>query len=98
MSSADIAARALEAINAVKVREFDFPSDWTEQVNACAECQSYKGHPIQLGICDTHRRPLYRRDAHDAEELRRLDTRRMEIARDALVEIANGALLQKAEG
>jgi hypothetical protein len=71
-------------------REFEFPADWHEQIDACEECQRYAGHPVQQGICNTHRRPLWDRETHDANqrELRGLYARG--IARAALAK-ARGA-------
>jgi hypothetical protein len=61
-----------------------FPSDWKEQIAACPDCQRYKDHPIQRGICDTHRRPIYATEAHSAHETRILGYRAKDIARAAI--------------
>lgn len=82
----DEALEALESIRDLQQTPFEFPTDWHEQINACPECQRYKGHPIQQGICDTHRRPLYERDAHDQHEEKAIGYRAMRIASDALSE------------
>lgn len=82
------AIEALRKIEALKPEEFDgFPADWSEQVAACSECQRYKGHPIQQGICDEHRRPFYERERHDAREAEAIGPRARIIARDALAKL-----------
>lgn len=79
---------ALEAITMLQPRPFDnFPEDWRDQIDACPECTRYKNHPIQRGICDEHRRPLYDRDAHDEHETRALGYRMRSIAQAALAAI-----------
>ena len=75
---------ALEKIAGWEPEEYPFPPDWTEQIKACAECQSYAGHPIQRGICDTHRRPLWDREKHEAHQKIVRGYRAQMIARDAL--------------
>lgn len=61
-----------------------YPPDWREQIAACPECQRYKDHPIQRGICDDHRRPIYAQEEHDAHETKVLGYRAQDIARAAL--------------
>jgi hypothetical protein len=76
---------ALERIRDLKPRPYDkHPTDWREQIDACEECQRYSGHPIQQGICNTHRRPLWERETHDKHEERALGSRAAIIAREAL--------------
>lgn len=76
---------ALVEIRDLRERPYtEFPSDWTAQIAACSECQSYRGHPIQQGICNQHRKPLYARDGHDAHETSILGIRARDIARAAL--------------
>lgn len=79
-----VLVEALEFIRDWSPREFMFPADWSEQIENCAECESYKCHPIQQGICNTHRRALWDREAHDNQqrELRGLYAR--DYARVAL--------------
>ena len=86
--SADIARRdaALAEIANPTPSEFEFPADWSEQIAACEICQSYANHPIQRGICDTHRRPLWDRERHDSDEEKRLGWRAKNIANRALTE------------
>lgn len=81
---------ALEQIANWQPREFEMSSDWAEQIDQCEDCRNYAGHPIQRGICDKHRRPLWDRDMHDQQqrELRGLYAR--DIARAALAK-ARGA-------
>lgn len=61
-----------------------FPPDWRDQIAACPQCQRYKGHPIQNGICDDHRKPIYAQENHDRHETKILGYRARDIARDAL--------------
>ena len=76
---------ALEQVRDLEPREFHgIPDDWDEQIEACEVCQSYKGHPIQQGICDTHRQPLYRRRSFDEHERAAIGYRAKLIAREAL--------------
>lgn len=82
-----VAARLREALTQiVELSEapFKFPVDWDQQIEACSECQRYKGHPIQRGICDTHRRPIYERERHDESEQKAIGYRAKTIARQAL--------------
>lgn len=80
----DIRNQALEEIIALERQEFAFPADWQDQINACPECKRYQGHPIQQGICDEHRRPLWDREKHDSHEQKALIYRAKDIAREAL--------------
>lgn len=75
---------ALGQIAALQPVAFDFPTDWSEQISACSECERYRDHPVQRGICDAHRRPLWDREKHDSREEKRLGYRAKEIARSAL--------------
>jgi hypothetical protein len=76
---------ALREIVALERKPFDFPADWKEQIEACDECQRYRSHPIQQGICDKHRRPLWDREKHDSQEQKALIYRAKGVAREALV-------------
>lgn len=76
---------ALDEIANIKERKKDcYPPDWRKQIAACPECQRYKGHPIQQGICDEHRKPIYAQEDHDRHETKILGYRSMDIARAAL--------------
>jgi hypothetical protein len=79
---------ALTQIEALKPEPFVFPPDWHEQIEACPECQSYRGHPIQQGICNTHRQPIYARERHDSFEEKAIGPRARSIARSTLSRIA----------
>ena len=80
----ELVARLTEIAN-LDVRPFDgFPDDWQEQIKGCSECLRYKDHPIQQGICDEHRKPLYARDHHDSHEQSILGYRAQTVARNAL--------------
>lgn len=81
-------ALALEQIIETEPRPYAFPADWHEQIDGCAECQRYADHPIQQGICDTHRRPIWDREKHDRREREALAYRMREIARNGLQAIA----------
>jgi len=61
-----------------------YPPDWRAQIDACPECQRYKDHPIQRGICDTHRKPIYAQEDHDRHETQILGYRAQSIAKEAL--------------
>ena len=80
----DKAEAALREIESLAPSEYVFPADWGEQIKACPECLRYKDHPIQQGICDLHRRPLYARESHDAFEAQAIGPRAQRIARAAL--------------
>lgn len=76
---------ALEEIKNLEPRtENKYPTDWRQQIAECPECQRYKNHPIQLGICGEHRRPIYAQERHDEHEIRVLGYRAKDIARDTL--------------
>jgi hypothetical protein len=76
--------KALEEIRDLKPRKKELPADHWDQIRACPECQRYAGHPVQQGICDAHRRPMWDREKHNAHEESILGYRAMEIARNAL--------------
>ena len=78
--------RGLREIETLVPEPYQFPVDWDEQVASCADCRRFANHPIQQGICDTHRRPLWARDRHDANEEARLGYRAMKLARKVLEE------------
>jgi hypothetical protein len=76
---------ALREIAGIKEREKNcYPPDWREQIAACPECHRYKDHPIQRGICDDHRKPIYAQEDHNRHETKILGYRAMDIARAAL--------------
>ena len=76
---------ALREIAGIKEREKNcYPPDWREQIAACPECQRYKDHPIQRGICDDHRKPIYAQEDHNRHETKILGYRAMDIASAAL--------------
>ena len=83
----DALVKALEDIKALGPKPFAFPTDWQEQIDACSECQRYKHHPIQQGICNTHRKPLYERKRHDRFEEKAIGYRAQSIAREAIASI-----------
>ncbi len=89
-------AKAIVALEAIRDREpapFEMPADWNEQIAGCSECQGWaKDHPIQRGICDTHRGPLWARERHDKAETAALGYRAISIAREALYEIGQPAV------
>lgn len=64
------------------------PDDWSEQIAACPECQRYRDHPIQNGICDTHRQPIWARERHAEREEKRVGWRAKVIARDLLAKLS----------
>lgn len=76
---------ALTAIRDIKPRPSPpLTQEWGDAIEACPECQRYKDHPIQQGICNEHRQPLWDRERHDADEIRVLGYRAKRIAYDAL--------------
>lgn len=89
-SSKDGAVEALREIAALKPKPFEFPADWHEQIASCSECQRYKGHPIQQGICDTHRKPLWARESHNDHEEKCIGYRAKDIADRALAAAGAG--------
>lgn len=76
--------KTLADIADLQPEPYAFPADWQDQIAACRECAQYKGHPIQQGICDTHRKPLWARDAHERNEVSRIGPRAQRLAREAL--------------
>lgn len=77
--------KALEEIRDLQPQAFNaYPADWNEQIAACDDCQRYKDHPLMRGICDTHRKPMYDRESHDAHQVRALGYHAKSMARDAL--------------
>lgn len=78
------AVTALKAIIDLEPAPFVMPADWAEQIATCSECQRYKDHPIQQGICDMHRRPLDQRERHNDHQQKTLIYRAQEIAHEAL--------------
>lgn len=82
----DRLAAALRAIRDLQPVPFELPRDWAQQVADCAQCQSYARHPVQRGICNEHRRPLWERDRHDAAARSALGSRAALLAAAALRE------------
>lgn len=76
---------ALKEIAELEPRQAEHkPDDWDAQVKACEECQRYAGHPIQRGICNTHRQPLWANQRHRDDENFALGHRAKSVARAAL--------------
>jgi hypothetical protein len=77
---------ALREIVATEERPFTgIHADWRAQIDACPECQGWaKNHPIQRGICNTHRQPLWARERHEQNEKMALGSRMWLIATAAL--------------
>ena len=83
-----VAEKALLEVADIHERKKNlYPPDWREQIAACSECQRYKDHPIQSGICDDHRKPIYAQEDHDRHETTILGYRAKDIARASLSEI-----------
>lgn len=80
----EVAERALGEIRSLEPRPYDGKKFDREASDACPECQGYRGHPIQQGICSTHRQPFYQRERHEAHEEKILGYRCKSIAADAL--------------
>lgn len=80
-----IAEEALAKIVELEPRPSAHALDWPA-IDACEDCQRYKDHPIQRGICNTHRRPIWDREKHEIHEEKALGYRAKGIARDALSE------------
>lgn len=80
---ADRLAKALEEIAAIEAKPFEGGLDM-EAIRSCDECRRYEGHPVQHGICNTHMRPIWDREKHDAHEKATLGYRAKSIARAAL--------------
>lgn len=81
----DEVVKALREIAELSERKKSlFPQDWRDQIESCPECRRYKGHPIQNGICDEHRKPIYAQEDHDRHETKILGYRAKDIARAAL--------------
>lgn len=74
---------ALTEIAALEPKSFDGGLDM-EAIKACDECLRYAGHPVQQGICNTHRQPIWNREAHDGHEEKALGYRAKSMARAAL--------------
>ena len=75
---------ALERITKLECEPFAFPTDWHDKISACSECQRYKDHPIQQGICDEHRKPIYARARHEDHQQRTLIYRAQDIAKETI--------------
>lgn len=81
---ARLTAALREIANITERKESKYPADWHDQIAACPECRRYKDHPIQRGICDDHRKPIYEQEYHDRHETKILGYRAKDIARAAL--------------
>lgn len=86
---ADRLAKALGEIAGIEPKPFDGGLDMAA-IRACEECQRYEGHPVQHGICNTHRRPIWDREKHDSHEEKVLGYRAKNIAAEALREPNSG--------
>lgn len=80
----------LVSIRDMEDRPYEGPHFDRAAVDACPECQRYAGHPIQNGICDEHRHPLYAREKHDAFENEARGYRASSIARSLLSKLEGG--------
>lgn len=77
------AEEVIKEIAAIEPKPFDGGLDM-EAIRACEECRRYEGHPVQHGICNTHRRPIWDREKHDSREEKALGYRAKSIARTFL--------------
>ncbi|WP_286948981.1 MULTISPECIES: hypothetical protein [Brevundimonas] len=77
------AVEAMEEIAAIEPKPFEGGLDM-ESIRACEECRRYEGHPVQHGICNTHRRPIWDREKHEGHEEKALGYRAKSIARTFL--------------
>jgi hypothetical protein len=82
-------ARLREALESIiemhPMDEFQFPGDWSAQIASCPECQGWaKNHPIQQGICDEHRKPLYEKEKYEKNQRLALPYRMKDMAAAAL--------------
>ncbi|GAA0768621.1 hypothetical protein [Brevundimonas olei] len=77
------AVATLKEIAAIEPEPFDGGLDM-EAIRACEECRRYEGHPVQHGICNTHRRPIWDREKHESHEEKALGYRAKSIARTFL--------------
>lgn len=75
---------ALERIRDLKPEPYVWPEGWAAEQATCAECKRWESHPIQRGICDTHRKPFYERERHDEFEAKAIGIRAILIADEAL--------------
>ena len=81
----DDLVQVLNQIANLKPEPFNLPPDFHLNIKACPDCQGWaKDHPIQGGICDKHRQPLWDRERHEKYEAIAIGPRRQEIARKAL--------------
>ncbi|GAA0765841.1 hypothetical protein [Brevundimonas olei] len=77
------AVEVLSEIAAIEPEPFEGGLDM-EAIRACEECRRYEGHPVQHGICNTHRRPIWDREKHESREEKILGYRAKSIARTFL--------------
>ena len=87
----EAALKALEEIRDLEPREKPLPADHWDQIRACPECQRHADHPVQRGICNDHRRPMWDREAHSDREERALGYRAKAIARTAIAKADAGS-------
>ncbi len=77
------AVATLKEIAEIEPQPFDGGLD-VAAIRTCDECQRYAGHPVQRGICNTHRRPIWDREKHESREEKSLGYRAKSIARTFL--------------
>jgi len=83
--TADDLALVLKQIAEMRPEPFVMPADFHDNIKACPECQGWaKNHPIQNGICDTHRQPLWDRERHDKHERAAIGPRCQDLAAKAI--------------
>jgi len=83
--TADDLALVLKQIAEMRPVPFVFPADFESNIKACPECQGWaKNHPIQNGICDTHRQPLWDREHHNRLEQEAIGPRCQMLAQRTL--------------
>jgi len=83
--TADDLALVLKQIAEMRPEPFVMPADFESNIKACPECQGWaKNHPIQNGICGTHRRPLWDRERHDRFEREAIGPRCQSLAQRTL--------------
>lgn len=77
---------ALETISTLEPEPFEGGLDM-DAIKACDECQRYAGHPVQQGICNIHRQPLWARERHESHAEKAMGWKARSIARRALSEV-----------
>lgn len=76
--------KGLREIQDIEPASYAYPEGWQRQIDNCEECKSYADHPVQHGICNTHRQPIWNRERHDKDEERRMGWRAKSMARALL--------------